>query len=90
LPERSSSGIAAGTKTRITYSKLRPLDIVLWDVKGEFHRDARSVGHAGLYLGNGWFIHSSGSKAGVALDWMGDGYWRDRFVWGRRIVPWTV
>jgi len=87
LPQRSSAGIAAGTTTRITLSKLRPLDILLWDVDGDFHRSASSVGHAGIYLGNGWFIHSSGSKAGVALDWMGDGYWHDRFVWGRRIVP---
>jgi cell wall-associated NlpC family hydrolase len=90
LPERSSAGIAAGTKTRIAYANLRPLDIVLWDVEGDFTRTARAVGHAGIYLGNGWFIHSSGSRAGVALDWMGDGYWRERFVWGRRIVPSTV
>lgn len=90
LPQRSSSQIAAATKTRIPYSKLRPLDILTWDVEGAFTREAKAVGHAGLYLGNGWFIHSSGSRAGVALDWMGDGYWRDRFVWGRRIVPSTV
>jgi cell wall-associated NlpC family hydrolase len=87
LPQRSSSGIAAATKKRIALSDLRPLDILLWDVDGSFSRSARAVGHAGIYLGNGWFIHSSGSKAGVALDWMGDGYWHDRFVWGRRIVP---
>ena len=90
LPDRSSSGIAAGTKTRITLSQLRPLDILTWDVEGEFTRSAKAVGHAGLYLGNGWFIHSSGGRAGVAVDWMGDGYWHDRFVWGRRIVPSTV
>ena len=90
LPDRSSAGIAAGAKTRISLSQLRPLDILTWDVEGEFTRSARAVGHAGLYLGNGWFIHSSGSRAGVGLDWMGDGYWHDRFVWGRRIVPSTV
>ncbi|MFY9585883.1 MAG: C40 family peptidase [Actinomycetota bacterium] len=90
LPDRSSAGIAAGTKTRISLSQLRPLDILTWDVEGEFTRRASAVGHAGLYLGNGWFIHSSGSRAGVALDWMGDGYWHDRFVWGRRIVPSSV
>ncbi|MGH2794624.1 MAG: C40 family peptidase [Actinomycetota bacterium] len=90
LPERSSAGIAAGTKTRIGLADLRPLDVLLWDVEGAFTRKAKAVGHAGIYLGNGWFIHSSGSRAGVALDWMGDGYWRDRFVWGRRIVPKSV
>jgi cell wall-associated NlpC family hydrolase len=90
LPQRSSSQIAAATKTRITYANLRPLDILTWDVEGAFTRTASAVGHAGVYLGNGWFIHSSGSRAGVAVDWMGDGYWRDRFVWGRRIVPSSV
>jgi cell wall-associated NlpC family hydrolase len=90
LPDRSSAGIASGTTTRITLENLRPLDILTWDVEGSFTRSASAVGHAGLYLGNGWFIHSSGSRAGVALDWMGDGYWHDRFVWGRRIVPSSV
>ena len=90
LPERSSAGIAKATKTKIAYAKLRPLDVVLWDIEGDFTQKAWAVGHAGIYLGNGWFIHSSGSRAGVALDWMGDGYWRDRLVWGRRIVPSNV
>ena len=87
LPQRSSAGIASGTSRKIDLDHLRPLDILLWDVDGSFTRSASAVGHAGIYLGNGWFIHSSGSKAGVALDWMGDGYWHDRLVWGRRIVP---
>ena len=90
LPERSSAGIAAGTKTKISYAKLRPLDVLVWDVEGAFKQKASAVGHAGIYLGNGWFIHSSGSRAGVALDWMGDGYWRERLVWGRRVVPSNV
>ena len=90
LPERSSAGIAAGTKTKISYDKLRPLDVLVWDVEGSFKQKASAVGHAGIYLGNGWFIHSSGSRAGVALDWMGDGYWRERLVWGRRVVPSNV
>jgi cell wall-associated NlpC family hydrolase len=90
LPQRSSYQMAAATGTRIPIYHLRPLDVLFWDVEGPFARSAGAVGHAGLYLGNGWFIHSSGSKAGVALDWMGDGYWRDRFVWGRRLIPSTV
>ncbi|MFA5889988.1 MAG: NlpC/P60 family protein [Actinomycetota bacterium] len=34
------------------------------------------MGHAGIYLGNGWFIHSSGSRAGVSIDQLADGFWR--------------
>lgn len=90
LPQRSSYEMARATSTRIAIGSLRPLDLLFWDVEGTFARTWNSVGHAGIYLGNGWFIHSSGGRAGVTLDWMGDGYWRDRFVWGRRIVPSSV
>ena len=41
--------------------------------------------HVGVYLGNGWMVHSTGSNAGVAIEWIGDGWWRDHFLWGRRL-----
>ena len=43
---------------------------------------AASVDHAGIYLGNGWMIHSS--RYGVALAPVTSGWYRDRFAWGRR------
>jgi cell wall-associated NlpC family hydrolase len=35
----------------------------------------------GIYLGNGWFMHSSGY--GVALAAL-SGWYANRFAWGRR------
>ena len=39
------------------------------------------VGHAGIYLGGGWFVHSS--RYGMTLHPL-DGWYRDRFAWARR------
>lgn len=44
------------------------------------------VGHAGLYIGRGLFIHSSGSNAGVSVDYL-SGYWSDNLAWGKRVIP---
>ena len=39
------------------------------------------IDHIGLYLGNGWMIHSS--RYGVALAQVG-GWYDNRLAWGRR------
>lgn len=44
------------------------------------------VGHAGMYVGRGMFIHSTGSNAGVSVDYL-SGYWEENFAWGRRVIP---
>lgn len=41
--------------------------------------------HAGMYLGNGWVIHSTGGRDGVVVEPF-DGWLRDQFTWGRRIL----
>lgn len=44
----------------------------------------KGIGHVGLYLGNGRFIHSSsGSAKGVTISTL-TGSYHDRFLWGRR------
>ncbi|MGH2555426.1 MAG: hypothetical protein ACRDHO_06885, partial [Actinomycetota bacterium] len=40
----------------------------------------------GVYVGNHWMIHSTGSTAGPVLQWVGDGWYHDKFVYGRRII----
>ena len=53
-----------------------------------FYKDPKTstyVGHAGMYVGRGMFIHSTGSNAGVSVDYL-TGYWSDNFAWGKRVI----
>jgi len=43
------------------------------------------IGHAGMYIGNGMFIHSTGSNSGVSVDQL-TGYWADHLAWGKRVI----
>jgi cell wall-associated NlpC family hydrolase len=65
---------------RIAFAKLQPADVIFFGDKGPRSQPAQ-VGHMGIYLGNGWFIHSS--EYGVALATL-SGWYRNEFAWGRR------
>ena len=65
---------------RIPYAKLQPADVIFFGAGGPKSKP-RQVDHAGIYLGNGWFIHSSGY--GVAVTTLA-GWYGKRFAWGRR------
>jgi len=65
---------------RISFANLEPGDVLFWGAKGPKSKPSQ-VDHAGIYLGNGWFIHSS--DYGVALAQL-QGWYRDRFAWARR------
>ena len=65
---------------RIGFAKLQPADVIFFGDHGP-RSQAAEVGHMGIYVGNGWFIHSSGQ--GVALASL-DGRYRHEFAWARR------
>lgn len=88
IPERSSSQMAAATprRKRLRPGEFLPGDIILFAPEGRDSR-AADVYHAGLYIGRGWMIHSSGSRAGVSLARITKGtWWRDQILWGRRVI----
>lgn len=87
LAERSSRLMARATKTRLTLKGTRPTDLMLFD--GDGGKVWGGVDHAGVSLGRGWMIHSSSGRDGVSIDWVREGWYRDKFVWARRIVPLT-
>ena len=59
---------------------LQPGDLIFQGDAGPKSKPAQ-VGHAGIYLGGGWFVHSSGN--GTTLHPF-DGWYRERFAWARR------
>lgn len=86
FPERSSADMAKAAPERLSYKKLRPGDVVFFAPGGRDAK-ARDVYHAGIYLGRGWMVHSSGSRAGISLGAIGPGsWWHDQITWGRRVI----
>jgi NlpC/P60 family len=65
---------------RIPAGKLQPADVMFFGAHGPSSRPSE-VDHTALYLGNGWFIQSSGE--GVTLLPFG-GWYAGSFAWGRR------
>jgi cell wall-associated NlpC family hydrolase len=59
---------------------LQPGDLIFQGALGLQSKPAQ-VDHAAIYLGGGWFVHSSGN--GTTLHPL-EGWYRDRFAWARR------
>lgn len=67
---------------RIGKRHLAPADLIFFGDRGT--RSAPSeVGHAGISMGAGWFIHSS--SQGVTMVPL-SGWYSDSFAWGRRVL----
>jgi hypothetical protein len=85
LPERTSYDMARATRERLRSDQLHPGDLLFFQ-SDRNRTDWPAIDHAGLALGNGWMIHSSGSRAGVTISWIGyNSWWGDHFRWGRRL-----
>jgi cell wall-associated NlpC family hydrolase len=67
-------------RQRIPFAELAPGDVVFFGARGPRSRPAQ-VGHMGIYVGSGWFVHSSG--LGTTLAPL-EGWYRERFAWARR------
>jgi cell wall-associated NlpC family hydrolase len=65
---------------RIGLDDLESGDVVFFGPRGPSSKPAE-IGHMGIYVGNGWFVHSS--DHGVVLQPM-TGWYETRFAWGRR------
>ena len=86
LDQRGAHDMAAVAKPRITRGKLKCGDLIFFGPKGP-HSSIDSIYHAALYLGHGWFIHSTGSSDGVTLQSLNaSSYWKQYFAWGRRVL----
>lgn len=61
---------------RVKLESMKEGDLVFFNTTG-------GVSHVGVYLGNGYFTHSSSSQ-GVTINNLADNYWKARFLGGGR------
>jgi cell wall-associated NlpC family hydrolase len=65
---------------RIGTSALEPADVLFFGSEGPRSKPSE-IGHAGIYVGNGWFVHAS--SGGVTLQPI-QGWYADELAWARR------
>ncbi len=66
---------------KVDRANMQPGDIII------FLNGARSaIGHAGLYIGNGQFIHASSGGGKVMISSLSESYYNTRFYSARRVV----
>ena len=61
--------------------QLRSGDLLFFATNG-----GRQVSHAGIYVGEGRFVHAPSSGGTVRLDSLGDSYWHKRYLAARRVL----
>ncbi|MNP09143.1 Murein DD-endopeptidase MepS/Murein LD-carboxypeptidase precursor [compost metagenome] len=77
LPRTTKLQAKEGAK--VGKKNLRSGDLVF------FNTDGTGISHAGIYMGNGLFSHSSASK-GVQISKLSEDYYVERYVTARRIL----
>ena len=78
---RTAAGLGALRTPAPATGALRPGDLVLFSVKR-----GGKVDHAGIYVGNGEFVHAPSSGGQVRVEAMGLRYWQRSYRGARRIL----
>jgi cell wall-associated NlpC family hydrolase len=81
LPRSSAEQAQVGKVVthNMDFSKMLPGDLLF------FRRGGRSVGHAGIYLGEGKMIHASNRRLGVTITDLRQPYYEGTFVVAKRV-----
>lgn len=77
LPHNSAAQFSKGTP--VSKSNLSPGDLVF------FSRGGSRIGHVGVYIGNGKFVHASNPRGGVRVDSLNSGSYSRNYVGARRV-----
>lgn len=67
--------------TSVSKANLQPGDIVIFKNQGK-----TAIGHVGIYIGNGNFIHAANKKEGVVITALSSSYYSQRYVGARRVI----
>lgn len=78
LPRATQGLIQIGRP--IEAADLQPADLVYFKIENQ------KPLHAGIYLGEGKFIHAPSSKGQVNIQSLGLDYWKERYLGARRVL----
>lgn len=78
---RTTGELSAMSADKPPADALQPGDLLLFKVKG-----GRKVNHAGIYVGDGCFVHAPSHGGRVRLDRLHDRYWLRGYAGARRVV----
>lgn len=76
---RTTAQLAALDDPKVSRDRLAPGDIVFFGQRGR-------VSHAGIYVGEGRFVHAPSTGGTVRLDALDGHYWRDTYLFARRVL----
>lgn len=65
----------------VSRSALQPGDLLFFATNG-----GRTVSHAGIYVGEGRFVHAPSSGGTVRLDKLADAYWQRSYLSAKRVL----
>ncbi|MDV7212035.1 C40 family peptidase [Azotobacter beijerinckii] len=80
LPRSTREMIAMGAVS-VPPEALHSGDLVFFATDG-----SGRVSHAGIYVGEGRFVHAPSTGGTVRLDRLADGYWQGRYLGARRVL----
>ncbi|HKS12169.1 MAG TPA: C40 family peptidase [Pseudomonas sp.] len=88
---RDAAGISLPRTTRemigvrapdIDIQSLQSGDLVFFATNG-----GSTVSHAGIYVGEGRFVHAPSTGGTVRLDYLSNSYWHKAYLQAKRIIP---
>lgn len=71
--------------TPVSRKLLRKGDLLFFSVPGRF-KSNKTVGHVGIYIGNGKMINTYSNKKGVHIAEVNKGYWYKKYLKTRRVA----
>lgn len=77
---RSAASIYSADGVSADRSALQPGDVLC------FSNGGQGIGHVGIYIGNGQFIHACNSTTGVIVSELSMDYWNRHYVGAKRLL----
>lgn len=78
---RTTAGMSRTTAPIVSRQQLRSGDVVFFATSG-----SRQVSHAGIYVGDGRFVHAPSTGGTVRLDSLESPYWRKAYLNAKRFI----